>query len=171
MSPPEGGAVMSHPAVGTTFSGMMTSAFRRFARRAAFEADGATTTYAGGADLAGRIRAVLRARGVGLGTGVAVLSPNRPEAWLTNLAIWCAGGRYTGLQPLGSEDDHVFICDDAGIEVLVVDPLLVERGAAILARGTTVKALLTLGPSPAGDDLLALAGAAGASSLDAGPAG
>ncbi|HEV7537073.1 MAG TPA: AMP-binding protein, partial [Acidimicrobiia bacterium] len=161
----------NHPAVGTTFSGMLCTAFTRFARRPAFEADGATVTYAAGADLAGRMRAILGARGVGLGTGVAVLSPNRPEAWLTNLAVWCAGGRYTGLQSLGSEDDHVFICDDAGIEVLVVDPSLAERGAAILARSTTLKAVLTLGPSPVGDDLLALAGAVGAAPLDAGPAG
>ncbi|HYT40003.1 MAG TPA: AMP-binding protein [Acidimicrobiia bacterium] len=53
----------------------------------------------------------------------------------------------------------------------MVDPSLVERGAAILARSTTVKSLLTLGPGPAGDDLLALAEAAGSAPLDAGPAG
>jgi len=160
-----------HNVRGVTYSGMLTAAFTRFARRPAFEADGVTLTYAAGADLAGRMRAVLQSRGVGLGTGVAVLSPNRPEAWLTNLAIWCAGGRYTGLQPLGSEDDHAFICDDAGIEVLVVDPSLAERGAAILARSTTVKSLFTLGPSPAGEDILARAEAIGPAPLDAGPAG
>src|SRR6266567_6609432 len=139
-----GGEMSDHPAIGVTYSGMLCTAFTRFANRPAFEADGVRLTYAAGADLAGRMRAVLQARGVGLGTGVAVLSPNRPEAWLTNLAIWCAGGRYTGLQPLGSEDDHAFICDDAGIEVLVVDPSLAERGAAVLARSHTVKSLLTL---------------------------
>jgi fatty-acyl-CoA synthase len=168
----EGQVPMSdHQARGITYSGMLTAAFTRFGPRPAFEADGSTLTYAACADLAGRMRAVLQSRGVGLGTGVAVLSPNRPEAWLTNLAVWCAGGRYTGLQALGSEDDHAWICDDAGIEVLVVDPAFAERGAAILARSTTVKSLLSLGPSPAGDDLLALAEAVGPARLDAGPAG
>ncbi|MCA1842761.1 MAG: AMP-binding protein, partial [Actinobacteria bacterium] len=131
---------------GMTYSSMLAAAITRFGDRPAFEADGSTMSYAACADLAGRIRAVLQSRGVGLGTGVAVLSPNRPEAWLTNLATWCAGGRYTGLQALGSEDDHTFICDDAGIEVLVVDPAFAERGAAVLARSNTLKHLLSLGP-------------------------
>jgi fatty-acyl-CoA synthase len=160
-----------HTARGTTYSGMLTAAITRFGDRPAFEADELTLSYAASADLAGRIRAVLQSRGVGLGTGVAVLSPNRPEAWLTNLAIWCAGGRYTGLQALGSEDDHTFICDDADIGVLVVDPAFAERGAGILARSNTLKHLLSLGPSPAGEDLLALADANGAARLDSGPAG
>ena len=42
---------------------------------------------------------------------------------------------------------------------------------AIVTRATTVKVVLTLGPSEAGDDLLALAAAVGVSPLDAGPAG
>jgi len=55
--------------------------------------------------------------------------------------------------------------------VLLIDPAFAERGAAILARSNTVKSLLSLGPSPAGDDLLALADANGPARLDAGPAG
>ena len=163
--------MIDNPAPGTTYSQMVTGAFSRFAGRPAFETDGQTLSYAACADMAGRMRAIFATRGVGLATGVAVLSPNRPEAWLTAAATWCAGGRYTGLQPLASEDDHVFICDDAQIEVLVVDPALAERGAAIVARSQTVKSLFVLGPSPLGEDLLTMVDAIGPARLDPGPAG
>ena len=65
------------------------------------------------------------------------------------------GARYSGLHPLGSVADHVFLCDDAGIEVLVVHPDFAETGAAVAEQARTVRHLLTLGPAEVGRDLIA----------------
>jgi fatty-acyl-CoA synthase len=155
---------------GISYSRLIVDTFTRHGSRIAFEQDGRSYSYAAAADLMARMRAVLSARGIGAGSGMAALGPNRPEIWLAQAATWLAGGRYSGLHPLGSLDDHVFLCDDAEVEVLVVDPMFAERGAAVAERAATVKHLLTLGPADVGEDLLALAERAGTQPLDAGPA-
>jgi len=63
---------------------------------------------------------------------------------------------HRALHPLGSVDDHVQLCDDAEVDILVVHPKFADIGAQIVARATTVKHLLTLGPADVGEDLLAL---------------
>jgi fatty-acyl-CoA synthase len=85
-----------------------------------------------------------------------VLSPNAPEVFLVQAATFLTGARYSGLHPMGSIDDHAFLCDDAEIEVLVVHPKFAETGAAVAARAASVRHVLTLGSSDAGPDLLCL---------------
>jgi fatty-acyl-CoA synthase len=154
-----------------TYGRLIVDALTRFSDRPAFVQEGRTYTYAQAADLVGRMRAVLAGRGVGLASAVGALSPNRAEVWLAQAAAWLLGARYSGLHPLGSEDDHVFVCDDAQVEALVVDPVHAERAAAIAARAQTIKHVFTLGPAEVGEDLLALAEQAGPQRLDPGPAG
>jgi fatty-acyl-CoA synthase len=109
--------------------------------------------------------AAFSARGIGIHSAVAMLSPNRPESWLAQAAAYLLGASFTGLQVLGSSEDHVFICDDAEASVLLADESCADRASAILARAETLKHLIILRGDGSSDDL-------GASTLplNAGPA-
>src|SRR4029077_10715825 len=69
---------------GATYADLIVTALRRYPRRTAFVQGDRRLTYAEAADRIGRIAAVLRSRGLGRGECVAVLSPNRPEAWFAD---------------------------------------------------------------------------------------
>jgi fatty-acyl-CoA synthase len=97
------------------------------------------------------------AQGIGRGSAVSMLSPNRPEVLFTLGANMVTGCRATPLHPLGSVDDHAYVVDDAEIETLVFDPAFAERAQELQQRCPGLKRLLSLGPCDAGDDLLALA--------------
>jgi fatty-acyl-CoA synthase len=96
---------------------------------------------------------------------LGALSPNTPEVYLAQAAAFLLGARYSGLHPLGSVEDHVFLCDDAAVEILVVHPDFIETGVAVAERSRTVRHLLTLGPTGAGEDLLAVCAARPAARL------
>jgi len=68
------------------------------------------------------------------------------------------GARCTALHPLGSLEDHLFVCDDAEIDTLLVDMARFGgRGVELYGHGASVRQLLSIGPSPDADDVLALA--------------
>jgi fatty-acyl-CoA synthase len=143
-------------------------ALERYPTRIAFIDDGREISYAAVADRIGRMIRVLADRGFGPGHGVAILSANRPAAWMAQSAAIMAGGRYTALHPLGSLDDQAFVCDDAEIHTLLFDPSGFEQRALDIARTAgSVKQVLSIGPSPGAEDLLALADAAAATPLRA----
>ncbi|WP_051298188.1 AMP-binding protein [Brevibacterium album] len=118
--------------------------------------------------LVNRIVRVLQARGVHQGMALAVLSRNMPETYLTQLAVRHMGVRYTPLHPMGSLDDHLFVLDDAEIDVLVYDPRHFSVRAAELRESRPGLRLLSLGEDGDADDLLAAA--AEQSSADVPPA-
>jgi fatty-acyl-CoA synthase len=93
------------------------------------------------------------ARGIGAGSAVAMLSPNRPESWLAQAAAYLLGATFTGLQVLGTAQDHVLICDDAEASLLVADDSCAERAAAILARAATLRHLIVLRSDGSSDEL------------------
>ena len=100
----------------------------------------------------------LAARGAGPGGPVAVLSGNRPEVLYNLAAMMIGGARGTPLHPMGSLDDHVHVCTDAGIETLVYDPAQYgERAVELKERVPSLKNLLSFGPSEGGEDYCALA--------------
>ncbi len=154
-----------------TLGDLVLGALRRFPGRVAFRQDGRELTYGEVTDLLGRWVALLQQRGLKLGQGVGVLSPNRPEVFLGQTASVLAGGRFTALHPLGSLDDHVYACDEAELRFLLVDPLYAERAAQIQERSGAVETVLTFGPSEVGEDITTLADAIGAARLDRGPHG
>lgn len=163
---------MSHEAaIGVTYSSLIVDALTRYPNREAFVDGDRRVTYAETADTTSRLTQVLAKRGIGPGGAVGVLSPNAPEAWMAQAATCLLGGSYSGLHPLGSIDDHVYLCDDAGLDILVVHPQFVEAGSKIAARSRSVRHLLTLGPTDAGEDILALCSETSARQLEAGPAG
>lgn len=111
--------------------------------------------------LVSQMARALAGAGLKQGDAVGLLSMNRPEAYLAQLAGRLVGARYTPLHPLGSLDDHAYVLDDARIDVLIYDPRLFSGRVAELKGRRAVKAAYSLGPDPAdGDaahDLLALA--------------
>src|SRR4051812_5655395 len=140
-------------AVGPSYGDVVVEALTRFPTRDAFVLGDRRASYAEIADLVGRTQSVLAGLGVREGVAVGVLSPNAPEVFVVQTATVLEGARYTGLHPLSSLEDHVFLCDDAEIEVLVVHPAYAERGAAVAERAPSVKHVLSIGPSDAGPDL------------------
>ena len=161
---------MTEPQSGMTYSAMIVAALTRHPDRAAFVQDDVSVSYAEAAERTSRIRRVLEDRGSTGGSCVGALSVNSPDVWMVQAAICLSGAMYTGLHPLGSVDDHVALCDDAGVDILVVHPKFAEVGAQIVERAVGVKHLLVLGPSSVGEDLLALCAAAAPEPLTCGDA-
>ena len=153
-----------------TYSSLIVEAFERFPDREAFVHGDRRLTFADAADSMSRIQQVLANHGVGRGSGVGSLSLNLPEVWLTQAATYLLGAHYSGLHPMGSVDDHVWVCEDAEVEVLLVHPKFAAVGAEILRRAAAVKHLIVFGESEHGHNLFDLLGAHDARPLDAGPA-
>jgi fatty-acyl-CoA synthase len=150
--------IMTEPQSGISYSALIVEALTRHRERTAFIQGDRSVSYAQAADTTSRIRRVLEDKGSAKGSCIGALSVNSPDVWMVQAAICLSGAMYTGLHPLGSVDDHVQLCDDAEIDILVVHPKFADIGAQIVARATTVKHLLTLGPADVGEDLLALCG-------------
>lgn len=105
-----------------------------------------------------RMVQALQARGLGVGSRVAVLSGNRPEVLANLAAMQVAGCCGTTLHPLGSLDDHAYVLADAGIETLIYDaPAFDGRAAELRERVPGLRNFLAFGPSAAGEDYLELA--------------
>ena len=143
-------------------------ALRRFPDRVAFRQDGRDLTYRRTLDLLARWVGIFAERGLRPGEGVGVLSPNRPEVWLGQTAAPMAGGRFTALHPMGSLDDHRYICDEAELRFLVVDPTYAERAAQLAQHCPSLTNVFTLGPAGVGEDINALAEDAYPARLDGG---
>ena len=107
--------------------------------------------------LAHSIAAVLEGVGVARGIGVCVLSSNRPEAFITQVATQMLAGRYTGLHPMGSLGDHQFILNDSDAQVLVYDPQAFGERAVQIAADRPDIEVFSLGPGPVGRNILELA--------------
>jgi len=156
---------------GVNYGQLITQALTRGGDREAFIGpDDVPMTYAQAADLFGRMRHVLRDHGVVRGTGVGVLGPNRPEVWLAAAATFTEGARFSAVHPMSSESDLLFMVENAELEVLVVDPMFIDRAAAVAARSPRIRHVLTLGPADAGVDMLDLCPRTPAPLLDPGPA-
>lgn len=107
-----------------------------------------------------RLSTVLRDRGVRPGVGVSVLSGNRPEAFFLVLASQLAGARHTGLHGMASVDDQAFVLNDSEAHTFIYDPRSYAERGEQLARHASPTQVLSLGPGPVGEDLLALASSA-----------
>ncbi|WP_405417051.1 AMP-binding protein [Pseudonocardia alni] len=145
--------VATEAARGTTYDRLIIEALTRYPEREAFVLDQTRMTYAEAAESMSRIQQVLEDRGIVHGSGVGALSGNIPEVWLTQAASYALGAHYSGLHPLGSVDDHVWICDDAEIEVLVVHPMFAKVGLEVAERSSSVRHLLVFGDAEGTEDL------------------
>ena len=92
--------------------------------------------------------------------GVAVLSGNRPEAFLLQVAAQLAGARHTGLHGMASLDDQAFVLRDSQAHTFVYDPRFYAQRGEELMRQVSPEQVFSLGPGPVGEDLLELASSA-----------
>ncbi|MEN9315012.1 MAG: hypothetical protein RIS35_1405 [Pseudomonadota bacterium] len=135
---------------------LLVRAIQRGGDRVAFVLDEQQLTYREFGALLSRFVQAIKARGVRKGDAIAVLSSNRPEAFLGTAAAYLMGLRITWMHPLGSEDDHAYLLEDSGVKTLFVDPAtFAERAVALKARVPTVEQIFGLGPNDFADDILA----------------
>ena len=139
------------------YSDLIVEALARYPSREAFVFGSRRVTYTETASRIGRLVQALMSCGIAERSAIAVLSPNEPEVWMLQAATCLLGARYSGLHPLGSTEDLLYICDHAAIDVLVVHPEYLERGMAIAGRSRSIRRVLTLGRSNDAEDLLTLA--------------
>ena len=100
----------------------------------------------------------LKAKGLGIGSRVAVISTNRPEVLSNIAAMQISGCIGTPLHPLGSLDDHAYVLEAAEIDTLIYDPTaFTEVAQALQQQVPGLKNLLAFGPTEVGEDYLALA--------------
>jgi fatty-acyl-CoA synthase len=106
------------------------------------------------------------ALGAGREAPGALLALNRPEVLYILGAGQTQGYRRTSLHPLGSLDDHAYVINDAGVSVLVVDPvpMFVERAVGLLEKCPGLTSVLTIGPVP--DELAKAAADLGRTTAD-----
>jgi fatty-acyl-CoA synthase len=144
-----------------TFADLWLRALRRFPDRIAIVAGAERITYAELERRIGRTVAALKGLGVKRGDALAQLAANRAEVLVVSCACNLMGVRATPLHPLGSEDDHAFVLEDAEIDVLLADEAkFAARAAALRARSPRLKHLLSYGPADFAPDLATLCAAA-----------
>ena len=133
-----------------THTELVVSSLARWPAREAFRQDGRAWSYAETADLVSRFAALFQQRGLARREGVGVLSPNRPEVWMSQTATNVAGGRYTALHPMGSLADHRYACNEAELRFLCVDPTYAPRAGELLESCPSLRAVFTFGSRGAG---------------------
>jgi fatty-acyl-CoA synthase len=107
-------------------------------------------------DTVSRLSQALVRHGVKDGARVALLAGNSVEVLLLHNAIGFAGGCLVAMHPMGSADDHLFAIEDAEVDALIFEPRKFSaRAAELMQRAKRLKAVLSLGPTEIGDDLLA----------------
>ncbi|MER5698538.1 AMP-binding protein [Streptomyces mirabilis] len=99
----------SAASAGATLSDLIVQSLTRHSSSEAFVAGDRRLTYAQVRDLVSQYMGALSRRGVGLGVGVTMLSPNTPESWIVQAATYLLGGRFTGLQALASVQDQIVV--------------------------------------------------------------
>jgi fatty-acyl-CoA synthase len=150
--------------VGTHNGHLMAAALKRHRDKPVMHLGDTTLTGGQVAERVSQYVQAFEALDAGTGTAGALLALNRPEVLFILGAGQTQGYRRTSLHPLGSLDDHAYVINDAGITVLVIDPvpMFVERALGLLEKCPDLAKVLTIGPVPdelahVGEDLVAAA--------------
>ncbi|MEU5863261.1 AMP-binding protein [Nonomuraea sp. NPDC047529] len=137
-----------------TFADMVSRSLQNHPDRVAFITATGDMSYEQLRRLIARIAYAMQDAGVKSGDGVAMLAPNRPEAFATLIAAMSLGARYTPLHPMGSLADHVTVCADAEITTIVADgSRYADHGAALAAELEAGPQVLHIGGGSASDVL------------------
>ncbi len=107
-----------------------------------------------------RLAVALEERGVGPGDRVVILSENRPEWLIADVAIMTLGGISTPAYVTNTADDHLHVLTDSAAKGAVVSTTaLGERLLAAAARAPALEFVITIEPvAAAGLDELTLVG-------------
>jgi fatty-acyl-CoA synthase len=132
--------------LGMTVSDLQLSALRRYPDATALVCEGRRYTYREVEHYISRFAQYFDSLGLGRGQGLAMLAANLPEVIFANWAAQSLGIRYTALHPKGSEEDHLYILEQAQITALVVDgQTFTERGRALQSRSKVQHVLVLRG--------------------------
>src|SRR6202007_38663 len=96
--------------------------------------DGPTLTVAGVRDATSQYVQALASLGVGRGSRVGLLSPNRPEVLHVSHATQLLAAVYMPRPPLGGVADPLPVIEDGGVELLIFDAGKYAARAAELAE-------------------------------------
>jgi long-chain acyl-CoA synthetase len=89
----------------------------------------------------------LRARGLQAGDRVALISENRPEWMIADLAVIAAGGITVPAYTTNTVDDHRYILDNSGAKAVIVSTAkLAQRVVPAAARAPSVEFLVAMEP-------------------------
>ena len=142
---------------GATIAQLYLSAFKAFHEKNAIVTDSGTYTYEALAKRSNQIARLFQARGLKRQDAIAFLVGNRSEAIAAIIAAQLIGLKNVSLHPMASEEDHLFVLNDAGVVALVVDTQkFTERTQAIVAHGV-VECVLSLDDSSSGPGLMRMA--------------
>ena len=119
--------------------------------------DGPTLSAGEVRDETSRFIQALAALGVGRGTRVGLISPNRPEVLHTSHAVQLLAAVYVPMHPLSGLADHLHVIRDSGVEVLVFDADRFAPRAREIAEQMQGLKLVALGHCDFAEDLSRLA--------------
>lgn len=108
-------------------------------------------------DAASRYAQALQGLIAGSRARVALLSANRPEVLHIGNAMQLLDCIYVPMHPLAGFDDHRFVVEDSGVDVLIVDANRYGERAMELQQAIPGLRLITLDDSELGENLGALA--------------
>ncbi|MFT2020367.1 AMP-binding protein [Streptomyces sp. 796.1] len=141
----------------TNYVELLVEAFQRDPERTVLTADDGTAVRADGlAEQVHGFAAELVDRGIGHGDTVVLLCGNRPEALSARYAVNLIGARVVFLYEALAPETHAQITASVEPAALLVDAELDAAAEALLAHYRP-PLVLSIGPSAAGDDLLARA--------------
>ncbi len=118
---------------------------------------GATLSVGQVRDAASQFVQALTSLGVGKGTRVGLLSPNRPEVLHVANAVQLLACCYAPLHPLSGFNDHLYAVTDGDLDILIFDAERYSERAVELAKHHTKLKLIAFGDTPLADDLSKLA--------------
>ncbi len=104
-------------------------------------------TWAEAARQASLLSRALRARGLQPGDRVALISENRPEWLIADVAVMAAGGITVPAYTTNTVDDHRYILDNSGAKAVIVSTAkLAQRVVPAASRAPSVEFLVAMEP-------------------------
>ena len=119
--------------------------------------DGPTLTVTQVRDATSQFVQALESLGIGRGSRVALISPNRPECLHVTHAVQMLAAIYVPLHPLSGLADHLNVIKDAEVNVLIFDAERFEQRAAEILKEAPAMRLMAFGKSTLGEDIFRLA--------------
>lgn len=99
----------------------------------------------------------LQGLGLGKGSRIGLLSSNLPEVLYLANAVQLSAAVYVPMHPLGGFDDHLFVAQDAALDVLIFEPARYAERAEQIAEQVPGLTLLGIGANDLSPDLCQLA--------------
>jgi long-subunit acyl-CoA synthetase (AMP-forming) len=138
---------------GSTVADLLISAIARYPERQAFVSDEAIVTYRELGEWISRLAQFFDSIGLKPGATVAQLGVNRFEVFAVIAAVYLRGMRAVTLHAMGSEDDHAYVLDDSGADLVIADAYHSARAGVLRERCTGVRHWVSLGELAGFDEL------------------